>query len=92
MRSDTLSRPPAVSLRAFEEEFFAGDRDNNLRFATMRTYLHRLGFDERIRGSHHGFCHQNGLRLSLQPRGSACKGYQVREVRKVLRENGMRLQ
>lgn len=85
-------RRQLVSLRSFEEDLFAGRRDTNLKFAEMRTYLHRLGFKERIRGSHHVFYFEGLDRpLNLQSAGSRCKSYQVQQVRKVLRERGMRL-
>lgn len=83
---------PSVSLRSFEEDLLAGNRDANLRFSQMRTYLMRLGFSERIRGSHHVYGHPNlADPINLQPLGSRCKAYQVRQLRKVLRETGLRL-
>jgi hypothetical protein len=47
--------------------------------------LHELGFDERIRGSHHTFSRE-GIAdiLNLQPRGAKAKPYQVQQVRKVI--------
>ncbi|MEA3137531.1 MAG: hypothetical protein QOC71_1812 [Thermoplasmata archaeon] len=44
-----------MSLRSFEEDLFSGKRDANLRFSRMRAYLVRLGFHERVEGSHHLF-------------------------------------
>lgn len=51
----------------------------------MRKLLSRLGFAERIKGSHHIFT-QEGVPeiLNLQPRNSLAKPYQVKQVRKVL--------
>lgn len=81
-----------MSLRSFEEDLFAGTRDATLRFSRMRTYLLRLGFHERVEGSHHLFLLDGMERpLNLQDIGSRCKPYQVRQVRKVLRERQMRL-
>jgi len=47
--------------------------------------LKRLGFDERIRGSHHIFT-QTGVAeiLNLQPTGGKAKAYQVKQVRQVI--------
>jgi hypothetical protein len=47
--------------------------------------LRRLGFDERIRGSHHIFT-KEGLEdiLNLQPKGAKAKPYQVKQVRNVI--------
>jgi hypothetical protein len=44
-----------------------------------------LGFDERIRGSHHIFT-QEGIEeiFNLQPKGSQAKAYQVKQVRAVI--------
>ena len=81
-----------VSLRGFEEDLFSGNRDANLRFSRMRTYLARLGFLETIHGSHHLFYFQGLKRpLNLQNEGGRCKSYQVRQVRNVLRENRLRM-
>lgn len=81
-----------VSLRSFERDLLSGDRDTALRFATLISYLKRLGFVESIRGSHH-ILRIPGLTrpLTLQPDGAHCKPYQVQQVRKVLRERQMRL-
>lgn len=50
----------------------------------------RLGFDERIRGSHHVFV-RDGLDeiLNLQPKGSDAKVYQVRQVRLLILKHGL---
>lgn len=81
-----------MSLRSFEEDLFAGRRDANLRFSLMRTYLARLGFHERVNGSHHIYTRPGtpGV-LNLQPQGSRCKTYQVNQVRKFLARNELRL-
>ena len=51
----------------------------------MRALLSRLGFAERIKGSHHIFIREDVDEiLNLQPRNSLAKSYQVKQVRKVL--------
>ncbi|MBZ5632516.1 MAG: type II toxin-antitoxin system HicA family toxin [Acidobacteriia bacterium] len=62
-----------------------GGSDANIRFSDLRGALLRLGFVERVRGSHHIFT-RDGVEeiLNLQPRGSLAKPYQVKQVRKVL--------
>jgi hypothetical protein len=56
----------------------AGDR-------CARALLQRLGFAERIRGSHHIFCKEGAEEiLNLQPKGSKAKPYQVKQVRHVI--------
>ena len=81
-----------VGLARFERDFLSGDRDQNLPFHGMRRYLAAVGFSERIRGSHHIFTKDGvGEIINLQPRGSACKPYQVRQVRKILGHHNLRL-
>lgn len=54
-------------------------------FDQLCQLLRRLGFDERIRGSHHIFT-KEGVEeiLNLQPKGSQAKAYQVKQVRAVI--------
>lgn len=62
-----------------------GSSDANIRFSDLRALLLRLGFQERIKGSHHIFTREDvDEMLNLQPRKSLAKGYQVKQVRKVL--------
>ena len=62
-----------------------GSSDANIRFSDLRALLLRLGFAERIRGSHHIFtCEGIAEMLNLQPRNSLAKPYQVKQVRRVL--------
>jgi len=60
--------------------------DQNIRFDELRQVLVALGFQERIRGSHH-IDVRDGVReiLNLQPRdGGKAKPYQVRQIRDVI--------
>ena len=62
-----------------------GNADAAIPFGGLRTLLRRLGFAERIRGSHHIFT-KDGVPeiLNLQPRGRHVKPYQVKQVRAVI--------
>ena len=62
-----------------------GISDANIPFEGLRQLRQRLGFAERIRGSHHLFT-KEGVEeiLSLQPKGRQAKPYQVKQVRAVL--------
>jgi hypothetical protein len=62
-----------------------GTSDANIPFEGLCQLLRRLGFDKRIRGSHHIFT-KAGLEeiLNLQPKGRQAKPYQVKQVRAVL--------
>ena len=53
------------------QRILSGRADANIRFSDLCALLRRLGFDERIRGSHHVFT-RDGLDeiLNLQPIGS----------------------
>ena len=62
-----------------------GTSDANIRFAELCSLLSRLGFAERIKGSHHIFTHERVAEiLNVQPRNSLAKPYQVKQVRRVL--------
>jgi len=62
-----------------------GSSDRNIRFGELRTLLLRLGFAERVRGSHHIFTREGVVEiLNLQPKNSLAKPYQVKQVRKIL--------
>ncbi|MDF2387804.1 type II toxin-antitoxin system HicA family toxin [Nostoc ellipsosporum NOK] len=62
-----------------------GTSDANISFTELCQLLRSLGFDERVRGSHHIFT-QEGIEeiLNLQPKGSQAKAYQVKQVRAVI--------
>ena len=62
----------------------------NVRFGDLRGLLLRLGFEERIRGSHHIFVRE-GIpdRINIQPRGGQVKAYQVQQVRRVIEKYGL---
>jgi hypothetical protein len=62
-----------------------GSSDANIAFEDLRGLLIRLGFDERVRGSHHVYRKQGvEEKLNLQRDGSKAKPYQVRQVRAIL--------
>jgi predicted RNA binding protein YcfA (HicA-like mRNA interferase family) len=67
-----------------------GSADASFAFDDLRYLLERLGFDERITGSHHIF-RKAGVeeRLTLQPSGKDAKPYQVKQVRDVLVKYGV---
>ncbi len=62
-----------------------GTSDANIAFADLCQLLLHLGFQERIRGSHHIFYKENIVEIiNLQPRGSEAKPYQVKQVRNII--------
>jgi HicA toxin of bacterial toxin-antitoxin, len=62
-----------------------GDSDGNIPFAPLCQLLESLGFELRIRGSHH-IVTKEGIPdiLNLQPQDGKVKKYQVRQVRVVI--------
>ena len=67
------------------QRILSGRADANIRFDDLQQLLLRLGFVERVHGSHHIF-RKEGIRerLNLQRDGSHAKPYQVRQVREVV--------
>jgi virulence-associated protein VapD len=59
--------------------------DTNIGFDDLRQLLLRLGFEERIRGSHHNF-RKKGIeeKINLQRDDGKAKAYQVRQLRAVI--------
>ena len=66
-----------------------GASDSNIQFNRLRQLLLNLGFEERIRGSHHIF-RKEGIeeRINLQRDGGKAKVYQVRQVRAMIVKHG----
>lgn len=67
------------------EQILRGTSDANIPFESLRSLLRELGFEERVKGSHHIFS-KDGVAeiLNLQPKSSKAKPYQVRQVRSVI--------
>lgn len=62
-----------------------GLSDNNIPFNDLRNLLLKMGFEERVRGSHHNF-RKVGVaeKINLQKDDGKAKAYQVRQVRNVI--------
>ncbi len=67
-----------------------GGSDANIPFEDLRLLLLHLGFEERIRGSHHLF-RRPGIeeKINLQRDGKDAKVYQVRQVRSIILRYGL---
>jgi predicted RNA binding protein YcfA (HicA-like mRNA interferase family) len=62
-----------------------GTSDASFAFDDLRYILERLGFNERIRGSHHIYSREDIPELvNIQGDGKDAKGYQVRDVRDLI--------
>ena len=67
------------------ERILLGNSDANIPFDGLCVLLQRLGFQMRVRGSHHIFaCDGVEEILNLQPCGASAKNYQVKQVRNVI--------
>ncbi|MDQ1351875.1 MAG: hypothetical protein QG657_2181 [Acidobacteriota bacterium] len=62
-----------------------GASDKNIPFDELCSLLEYLGFQVRIRGSHHIY-YKDGIEeiLNLQPKNSKAKPYQVKQVRNII--------
>ena len=68
----------------------SGASDASIPFEPLRGLLFWLGFEERIRGSHHIFTRADIPEiLNLQPKGTSAKAYQVKQVRNVIIAHGL---
>ncbi len=67
------------------QKILQGRSDASIGFEELCTLLKSLGFEERIRGSHHIYRRSDvEERLNLQREGAKAKPYQVRQVRAVI--------
>ncbi len=66
-------------------QILRGTSDANISFDGLRSLLKYLGFEERIRSSHHIFT-KDGIEeiLNLQPKGAKAKPYQVKQIRNII--------
>ena len=73
------------------EQILLGNSDANVDFDELCQLLVRLGFEMRVRGSHHIFRKQGvEERINLQRDGGKAKVYQVRQVRSVILRYNLR--
>lgn len=75
-----MSKPEKTLLK-----IISGFSDKNISFSELCSMLKYLGFEERIKGSHHIFS-RNGVEeiLNVQPKKSKAKPYQVKQVRNII--------
>jgi len=69
-----------------------GESDTHIAFDDLCRLMNKLGFDERIRGSHHIF-RKSGVpeRTNLQREGDKAKAYQVHQIRSIILKYKLRL-
>ena len=65
----------------------SGTADASIRFEDLCHLLESLGFEKRVRGSHHIFRRIGvAAKVNLQRAGAQAKPYQVKQVRAVILE------
>lgn len=70
----------------FLKRLMSSQSDTDIAFDDLCSLLKRLGFQERVRGSHHIFAKDGIVEIiNLQPANAKAKPYQVRQVRKIIR-------
>jgi HicA-like toxin of HicAB toxin-antitoxin system len=67
------------------QKVLSGSADRNIEFNDLCNLLETLGFNNRIKGSHHIYFKQ-GIEeiINLQPLNNKAKPYQVKQVRELL--------
>jgi len=72
-------------------KILSGLSDKNVSFFELCNVLKYLGFEERIKGSHHIFF-KEGIEdiLNLQPKKTKAKPYQVKQVRSIILRHKIR--
>lgn len=66
-------------------QILSGTSDANIAFESLQRLLIKLGFSERIKGSHHIFA-KDGVQeiINLQDKLGKAKSYQVKQVRDII--------
>lgn len=100
LRAGVLSGAPARTIerrnlgrrRKLYDRILSGRSDNSISFDQVRSLLLHLGFEERVRGSHHVFKRPEiPERVNIQPTSEGtCKTYQVRQLRDLLKRYNLR--
>jgi predicted RNA binding protein YcfA (HicA-like mRNA interferase family) len=67
------------------EKILIGKSDHNIDFNDLVNLLLNLGFDQRIKGSHHIFYKEDIEEIiNIQPTGNKAKPYQVKQIRNMI--------
>ncbi len=69
-----------------------GGSDKSMRFNDLCQLMKRLGFEERVRGSHHMFRKSDVIeKVNLQRDKDKAKAYQVRQVRDIIHKYNLKV-
>ena len=72
-------------------DIMGGRCDHAINFDDLCQLLRRLGFAERVSGSHHVFKKADIPAIVLQADATHAKGYQVRQVRQIFKQFNIKL-
>jgi len=72
-------------------KILSGSSDKDISFSELCSVLKYMGFQERIKGSHHIFF-KDGIEeiFNIQPKKSKAKPYQVKQVRNIILKHRLR--
>ena len=72
--------------KEFLERIIIGLSDQNISFSALRKLILGLGFNERIKGSHHIFIRDSVIEIiNIQPLNNGkAKAYQVKQIRSII--------
>lgn len=74
--------------KKFLNKVLSGQSDANIQFSELCKLLKKLGFEERVKGSHHIFYQaeiSEILNIQPLPKGKA-KRYQVKQIRAIIQK------
>lgn len=67
------------------EQILRGGADQNLAFEDLIYLLAYLGFEKRIKGSHHVFTKSDVAEIiNIQSAGNKAKPYQIKQIRQII--------
>ncbi len=73
-------------------KILSGTSDANIRFNELQSLMKRLGFEERIKGSHHIYYQRDMLEIiNIQQRRGLAKAYQVKQIREIIKKYDLKL-
>ena len=72
-------------------KLLAGEAMNNFSISDLDTLLQGLGFEhKRSNGSHHFYAHPSiNEPVNIQDKAGKAKPYQLRQIRKIVEDNGL---
>ena len=75
------------------DKILAAKSDNNIKFKDLCALLNKIGFESRVKGSHHIF-YKQGLDdiINIQELDGHSKAYQVKQIRELILKYKLEIQ